>query len=584
MNETEKLLEAIGIGDKTKVESIIKKGYDVQFTDENGNTLLHYAAMGESIEIFSLLLSYGLNINAQNNWGLTPLMVHLTSCNLDFAMVQAIIESGTDPNIKDEDGCTALHVASTYCDAFIVHLLIDNNFDINAQNNDGKTPLMVCYDEDLFHNEVASILLKFGADTEIRDNTSYTALFYAVNGCNDDFIRLLYDNGADFNAKDSEGKTALIHLVDQNYTIQPYDDMVIRGGTNVHETCNKGWTALHYIFYHNSFYNIESLIKHGAMFKDNESDLDFILCFAIYTNDEQRVKNILSTHSTILQKGMGRVALALAIQCENRKIFECILEHNPSIDYCNEHYTSAFNVAAAKNDIDAMRLLLKKGANPNGDNASSSHPLKHVESVEAAKLLIESGSRCDIKPSNAWSVLEHILFFDKLDIFTYLLEVGFDVNGRHSDGKTLLMFCVSDAYNKQSGSRYIKALLGAGAHIDDTDCFGKTALMYAKDSSAIRMLLETGANPNIQDKEGATALYLASVENDLDKIKLLLLFKADPNIEDCKGLRPLDKIYTHGEKVLKLAGATHSEYFKQQQKENPESFKGDALDFIKELL
>ena len=51
----------------------------------------------------------------------------------------------------------------------------------------------------------------------------------------------------------------------------------------------------------------------------------------------------------------------------------------------------------------------------------------------------------------------------------------------------------------------------------------------------LKQLLDGGANPNIQNRFGRTALF-HHIEN-LENVKLLLQYDADPDIEDFEGFR-----------------------------------------------
>lgn len=76
---------------------------------------------------------------------------------------------------------------------------------------------------------------------------------------------------------------------------------------------------------------------------------------------------------------------------------------------------------------------------------------------------------------------------------------------------------------------------------------GKTALMQlvtmGKDVGHIRLLLKYGAEINLQDKEGNTALMLAVKYGELNFVEVLLKeYKADPNIKDKEGKTPLMRV------------------------------------------
>lgn len=56
----------------------------------------------------------------------------------------------------------------------------------------------------------------------------------------------------------------------------------------------------------------------------------------------------------------------------------------------------------------------------------------------------------------------------------------------------------------------------------------------------VQLLLNYGANPNIKDYEGNTALHLAVKYNYQNIIELLMENRANPNIKNNKRLKPVD--------------------------------------------
>ena len=64
------------------------------------------------------------------------------SAQNDVATVQALLDSGASPNIKDAEGISALMYAARKDSAAAVRVLLDKGADINAVDNDGWTALM----------------------------------------------------------------------------------------------------------------------------------------------------------------------------------------------------------------------------------------------------------------------------------------------------------------------------------------------------------------------------------------------------------------------------------------------------------
>ncbi|KFY67362.1 hypothetical protein V496_01632 [Pseudogymnoascus sp. VKM F-4515 (FW-2607)] len=101
----------------------------LRLTNNNGETLLHYAAAGCRIEVMEYLISHGLDINATNSNGWTPLMCALTPIGhnavwkteaktLSEAIGAAyyLISLGANPNTMTNENWTPLHVLALYID------------------------------------------------------------------------------------------------------------------------------------------------------------------------------------------------------------------------------------------------------------------------------------------------------------------------------------------------------------------------------------------------------------------------------------------------------------------------------------
>ncbi|KAL7890828.1 cyclin-dependent kinase 4 inhibitor D [Colossoma macropomum] len=78
-------------------------------------------------------------------------------------------------------------------------------------------------------------------------------------------------------------------------------------------------------------------------------------------------------------------------------------------------------------------------------------------------------------------------------------------------------------------------------HPDTVNEFGKTALqvMMMGNTSVACLLLESGANPNIQDRFGITPAHDAARTGFLDTLRVLVDFGADVNVPDQSGVLPI---------------------------------------------
>ncbi len=107
-----------------------------------------------------------------------------------------------------------------------------------------------------------------------------------------------------------------------------------------------------------------------------------------------------------------------------------------------------------------------------------------------------------------------------------LLSSDSDLEQRDSDGRTPLMIATL------SGNRdLVSHFISRGGDLNAVDNVRNTALMMAQDTEITRLLLEAGANVDVENGEQVTALLFMAVEGLTDNVALLLDYGA--NIEHC---------------------------------------------------
>jgi uncharacterized protein len=92
------LADAAQNHDREAVKALLKDHADVNATEPDGTTALHWAAHWNDLELVDLLLSAGANPAALNRYGVTPLAE--AANNGSGALVESLLKAGADANTQ----------------------------------------------------------------------------------------------------------------------------------------------------------------------------------------------------------------------------------------------------------------------------------------------------------------------------------------------------------------------------------------------------------------------------------------------------------------------------------------------------
>ncbi len=121
-------------------------------------------------------------------------------------VVRAILDTGADPNIRDDTGRTPLWVAANWERSAVVRLLLARGADPNARDCDGRTPLLSC----LGNLDIAEELMAHGADVNLRGEHGNTPLLHYAGSRDPALVVSLLAHGADIEAANAYGYTPLM--------------------------------------------------------------------------------------------------------------------------------------------------------------------------------------------------------------------------------------------------------------------------------------------------------------------------------------------------------------------------------------
>lgn len=217
-------------------------------------------------------------------------------------------------------------------------------------------------------------------------------------------------------------------------------------------------------------------------------------------------------------------------------------------------------VLANAGSPEVVQVLVAAGADPNEQynerdvlgwvfsGGLQSHDLSEAERLDVAEALLEAGASRDSTAFSDWTQLYSAAFHHQADAVDFLLAQGASLRSTNS-GTPLHGICWQGEYTDPETNlaceRIIRALVAAGVPLDARRSEGNTALHEAAwgdwgNPTAVRVLLELGAQPDLVNDAGHTPLHLAAHAGFLASVTALLAAGADPARPDRDGDTPAE--------------------------------------------
>ncbi|XP_019243477.1 PREDICTED: potassium channel SKOR-like isoform X1 [Nicotiana attenuata] len=174
-------------GDLYRLSRIIGAGADPSRTDYDGRSPLHLAASKGHGDITVFLIQRGVEINARDKFGSTALLEAVKNGHDHVASL--LMEAGALLGIDNDGTCLCEAVAKRDLD--YLRRLLDSGINPNSKNYDFRTPLHLAASEGLF--PISVLLLEAGASVFAVDRWGRTPLDEARVGGNKNLIKLLED-------------------------------------------------------------------------------------------------------------------------------------------------------------------------------------------------------------------------------------------------------------------------------------------------------------------------------------------------------------------------------------------------------
>ena len=471
------LIDAVKKQDVQAVRGLLKQKVDLNVTEADGFTALHWAAQRNDLQLVELLVGAGANAKASSRYNITPL--YLAALNGNAAIMERLLKAGADPNAIAQEGQTMLMTAALSGKADAVRLLLTRGATVDTKEPyRGQTALMWAAADG--NTAAVDVLLEAGADLKLKSNGGLTPLLFAVRNAHIETTVALLKRGANVNDVAPDGSSAL-SIASVNAFFELASVLLDHGATP--NLPDPRGSPLHTVAW---------LRKPGA---DGAAGVGNT---PVGTPQQTGAVTAIELARKLLAHGANpntRVEWN-----EPRFGKEGGTARNPPNIRLGRHLLSyrgatPFYVAAKNGDIELMRLLIEFKADPTITTLTGITPL-----MVAAGLDTWEGET----PGPFTGVPEA----ERLEAVKFAVSLGADVNARANFGDYPMDGDV--AYTLLYYPHNIDALVDLG--VGDPRWNGSTALIGAimsNQPSIVQYLVDQGADVNVKTTLGWTPLHVA---------------------------------------------------------------------------
>ena len=395
-------------------------------------------------------------------------------------------------------------------------------------------------------------MLEFGADVYRRNSWGDTALHLAArSGCAES-VRLLLDAGVPPDIKSSRGVTPFFYAF--SHLQVECAQLLLERGADANVTDMKGLKAWQHIRakWHRKTEKVlpclRLLEKYGATLNPEDQKAREILCDAISDGEIELATYLLSIGvSPQSTNEYGSPALHLAAEQENPAFLHLLLDAGADMHCLSKQGATLLHTAAGRGRAENIRFLLAAGADVNARDKSNRTPLHEVKGLECINLLVKAGADVNARDNSGNSILYDACDRYEFPLALYLLKLGVkpttkcerskllsclqgmmqyriadftmpdywlncvDINEKNQDGNTLLIRLMNKTkwltylhrYNPFDSPRIITLKEYRHLHKEGWDAYAI--------NSAILYLVEKGADLNVVNKRGQSAMDIAAV-------------------------------------------------------------------------
>jgi uncharacterized protein len=224
---------------------------------------------------------------------------------------------------------------------------------------------------------------------------------------------------------------------------------------------------------------------------------------------------------------LGARPLSHAAKSGHLQMIDLLLARGAPIDARNLAGATALYFAAEGSHILIAQRLIERGADVKLTGRSGISPIAaaaYAGNDVIVEALLARGADERAPDETGKPPIIYAAASARLDIVKRLVARNIDVNARYSNDLTLLMWASGpdEKAPETQAVKIVSYLLDAGAHIDDRDDRGRTALMIAAEGGheeIAELLMARGADASLKDKAGKRAADLTRLSSLRERLR-----------------------------------------------------------------